>query len=183
VGYGATFSSEITLAGAYGLVTKNSMYLASGQTSTALMGVINFDVIGNKMLSGYCVQADTHKVYLLGYYNNAGTYGNYAFNTGATLANDQWTDFTTIWDRNTGRITVSWGANSYSVNGAGAGFIPDETDFYGNRNGSAIGGTSYFDNLEVRAEVSAVPEVTSTFTTLGLVASGLMLRRRSKRSR
>ena len=33
------------------------------------------------------------------------------------------------------------------------------------------------------ANLSAVPEVTSTFTMLGLISSGLLLRRRTKRSR
>ena len=180
VGYGATFTSEIAL-GAFGLVTNISMYMASGQTSVARMGLVNYDVTGLKVLSGYYVQASTHEVYLYGYSDVGGTFENNSIPTGATLANDQWTDFTTIWDRNTGRFTVSWGANSFFMDGAGAGLIPDETDFYGVRFGSTIGTTSYFDNFVVSAEgVSAVPEVTSTFSTIVFVSSGLLLRRRAK---
>ena len=42
--------------------------------------------------------------------------------------------------------------------------------------------TSIFDNVLV-TDISSVPEVSSSFTMLGLISSGLLLRRRTKRSR
>ncbi len=172
-GYGATFSS----VGAYGILANNSMYLPSGQTtSAARVGLVTYDSTGAKILGGYYVQASTSAVYLLGYYNNAGTLGNYAFNTGATLATDQWTDFTTFWNGQNGRLTVSWGANSFYVDGAGAGSIADETDFYANRNGSAIAATSYYDNLSIGA---VIPEPSSFALGLtGLAIGGWLMRNR-----
>ncbi len=171
-GYGATFAS----LGAYGLLTRNMMYLPSGQTSVARMGLVNYDTTGSKLLAGYYVQADTGAMRLLGYYNNGGTLANYAFTTGATLPFDQWTEITTFWDGQSGRLTVSWGANSFFVDGAAAGSIADETDFYGTRNGSTLAATSYFDNLSM---VVVIPEPSSLALVLtGLAIGGWLMRSR-----
>lgn len=177
-GYGTTFASLVG-AGAYGLYTENLMYLASGQTSAARMGLANFDSTGAKILSGYLVQANTGAVYLLGYYNNAGTLNNYLFSTGQTIGFDQWVNFTTTWDTTTGRFTLGWGSNSFYVDGAGAGSNAEETDFYGTRNSSTVASGAYFDNLEV-GTLSVVPEpATAALAGLGLGAMLVARRRRA----
>ena len=174
-GYGATFSSHVA-GGAIGLYSKVSMLLPGAQTSAARMGVVNFDSTGAKILGGFYVQASTRAIYMLGYYNNSGTLNNYAFNTGVTLASDQWVDFRTAWNRDTGRFTLTWGSNSFYVDGAGAGSTAEETDFYGTRNGSTLGAVSYFDNLEVGSYTVPEPS-TAGLLALGIGAMALLRRR------
>lgn len=151
-GYGSQWQAE-ALAGNRTLSVSVDMKLSSGAASTARIGVITFDDSGAKILGGFYVEQSTRRVYMLGYYNNAGTLGNFAFNTGVTLALDTWTNFVTEWDSVTGRFTVAWGANAFYVDGAGAGSNADETDLYATRNGSTVSASAYFDNLSV----SAVP--------------------------
>jgi hypothetical protein len=146
--YGAAFTAEAS-AGNNVLYTQCSMYMASGSASTERTGLVSFDSTGAKLLSGFYVQANTGIVYLLAYYNNAGTLNNYAFNTNATIGFDQWVNFSTTWNQATGRMEVFWGANGFYVDGAGAGSVADETDFYATRNGSTVANSVYFDNLEI----------------------------------
>jgi len=146
--------SQFTAAAAAGdnvLVAQTSMYMASGQTSTARQGMVTFDSTGAKILTGFYVQANTGLVYLLANYNNAGTINNFAFNTNVTIGYDQWVNFTTTWNQATGRMEVFWGANGFFVDGAASGSIADETDYYATRNGSTIASTAYFDNFAVGA--------------------------------
>jgi len=150
-GYGSTWDSLVASNGYDTLRVKTSMYLASGSASTARLGLVSFDSTGSKILSGFYVQQSTGVLYMLGYYNNAGTLNNYAFNTGVTLGFNSWVDITTTWNRATGRFEVFWGSNGFYVDGAGAGSTADETDFYVTRNGSAISTTAYFDNLSIEA--------------------------------
>jgi MYXO-CTERM domain-containing protein len=168
--YGAAFSAAAA-GGENVLYASTSMYLASGQTSTARLGMVTFDSTGAKILTGFYVQANTGIVYLLANYNNAGTIGNFAFSTNLTIGLDQWVNFTTTWNQATGRMEVFWGANGFFVDGAGAGSIADETDYYATRNGSTIASTAYFDNLEV----GAVP-APGAVALLGM--AGLIGRRR-----
>ena len=170
-GYGATWDGLVASQGYDTLQVTTSMYLGSGSTSTARLGLVNFDSTGTKILGGFYVQANTGIVYMLGYYNNAGTLNNYAFNTGVTLGYDQWTEVTTTWNRTTGRFELYWGENGFYVDGAGAGSTADETDFYVTRNGSAISTLAYFDNLRIEA----VP-APGAIALLGL--AGLTSRRR-----
>ncbi|MEY2713666.1 MAG: hypothetical protein RIT24_9 [Planctomycetota bacterium] len=172
--WGPAFGAQFTAAAAAGdnvLVAQTSMYMASGQTSTARQGMVTFDSSGTKILTGFYVQANTGLVYLLANYNNAGTINNFAFNTNITIGYDQWVNFTTTWNQATGRMEVFWGANGFFVDGAAAGSIADETDYYNTRNGSTIGSTAYFDNFAV----GAVP-APGAIALLGL--AGLTARRR-----
>ena len=169
--YGATWDSLVASQGYDTLRVTTSMYLGSGSTSAARLGLVTFDSTGTKILGGFYVQANTGILYMLGYYNNAGTLNNYAFNTGVTLGNNQWIDVTTTWNRTTGRFEVLWGANGFYVDGAGAGSSADETDFYVTRNGSTISTPAYFDNLRIEA----VP-TPGAVALLGL--AGLVGRRR-----
>ena len=151
-GYGSQWQAE-TLAGNTTLSVSVDMKLSSGSASTARIGVITFDSTGAKILGGFYVQQSTGAVLMLGYYNNAGTLNNFAFATGVSVALDTWTTFVTEWDSVTGRFTLSWGDNSFYVDGAGAGSIAEETDLYATRNGSTVSANAYFDNLSI----SAVP--------------------------
>lgn len=153
-GYGAAYEAAAN-AGEVVLTTSVDMYMASGSTSTARIGAVTFDATGAKILSGFYVQQNTGLLYMLAYYNNAGTFGNFAFNTGVQLGNNAWTTVTSTWDRWTGRTTVSWGGNSFYVDGAGIGSIADETDIYATRNGSAVAATVYFDDMLISTEVPA----------------------------
>lgn len=152
--YGAAFEAASN-AGEVVLTASVDMYVASGSTSTARTGVVTFDATGTRILSGFYVQQNTGLVYLLAYYNNAGTVNNFAFNTGVALGFNTWTTVTSTWDRWTGRLTVSWGASSFYVDGAGIGSIADETDIYATRNGSTIASTTYFDDMLITTEVPA----------------------------
>lgn len=176
-GYGTTFTSLVG-SGAYGLYTENLMFMPSGQSSVARVGLVNYDSTGSKILSGYYVQANSGAVYMLGYYDNAGTLNNFAFNTGATIGFDQWVNFSTTWDANLGRFTVAWGSNSFYVDGAGAGSTAEETDFYGTRNGSTVASLCYFDNLEV-GTLSVVPEPASAALVVLSLGGLLVVRRRN----
>jgi len=172
--WGPAFGAQFTAAAAAGdnvLVAQTSMYMASGQTSTARLGMVTFDSTGAKILTGFYVQANTGLVYLLANYNNAGTINNFAFNTNVTIGYDQWVNFTTSWNQATGRMEVFWGANGFFVDGAAAGSVADETDYYATRNGSTIASTAYFDNFAV----GAVP-APGAIALLGL--AGLTARRR-----
>jgi len=148
--YDSTWGSLVS-QGFNKLVTRNQLYIGSGSTSTARFGLVNFDSSGTKILSGYYVQANTGTLYMLGYYNNAGTLNNFAFNTGLTLGFNEWVEVTTTWDATTGRFEVFWGTNGFFVDGAGAGSSASETDFYVTRNGSTVATTAYFDNLNIEA--------------------------------
>jgi hypothetical protein len=172
--WGPNYGSAFTTAAAAGenvLYASTSMYLASAQTSTARLGMVSFDATGAKILTGFYVQANTGIVYLLANYNNAGTINNFAFNTNVTIGFDQWVNFTTTWNQATGRMEVYWGANGFFVDGAAAGSVADETDYYATRNGSTIASTAYFDNFEV----GAIP-APGAIALLGL--AGLAARRR-----
>jgi MYXO-CTERM domain-containing protein len=152
--WGPAFGAQFTAAAAAGdnvLIAQTSMYMGSGQTSTARQGMVTFDLTGTRILTGFYVQANTGIVYLLANYNNAGTINNFAFNTNATIGYDQWVDFTTTWNQSTGRMEVFWGANGFFVDGAAAGAVADETDYYNTRNGSTLSSTAYFDNFAVGA--------------------------------
>lgn len=153
-GYGSAFASAAS-AGQVVHNTSVDMFMASGNSSTARLGAVTFDDTGARILGGFYVQQNTGMVYLLAYYNNAGTVNNYAFSTNVAISYNTWTTFTTTWDRWTGRMTVSWGSNSFYVDGASIGSIADETDFYGTRNGSTIATTAYFDNLSISTSVPA----------------------------
>lgn len=169
-----SFGSQFTTAAAAGdniLVAQTSMYMASGQSSTARQGMVTFDSTGSKILTGFYVQANTGLVYLLANYNNAGTINNFAFNTNVTIGYDQWVNFTTTWNQATGRMEVFWGTNGFFVDGAATGSIADETDYYNTRNGSTVSSTVYFDNLAI----GAVPSP-GALALLGL--AGLAARRR-----
>jgi hypothetical protein len=168
--FGAAFAAEAA-AGNTTYYAQTSMYMASGQTSTARHGMVTFDSTGTKIVTGFYVQANTGLVFLLANYNNAGTINNFAFNTNITMGFDQWVTFTTTWNQTTGRMEVFWGANGFYVDGAAAGSIADECDFYNTRNGSTIGAMSYFDNLEI----GAIP-APGAVALLGL--AGLVGRRR-----
>jgi len=168
--FGSAFSAEAA-AGNNIFYAQTSMYMGSGQTSTARHGMVTFDATGSKILTGFYVQANTGLVYLLANYNNAGTINNFAFNTNITMGFDQWVTFTTTWNQTTGRMEVYWGANGFYVDGAAAGSTADECDFYNTRNASTLGATSYFDNLEI----GAVP-APGAIALLGL--AGLAGRRR-----
>ena len=146
--FGAAFASEAA-AGNNTFVAQTSMYMASGQTSTARQGMVTFDSSGTKILTGFYVQANTGLVYLLANYNNAGTINNFAFNTNVTIGFNQWVDFSMTWNQSTGRMEVFWGANGFYVDGAGAGSVADEVDYYNTRNGSTVSSTVYFDNLTI----------------------------------
>jgi len=150
--FGTQFSADAA-AGNNVLVAQTSMYMASGSTSTARQGMVAFDSTGAKILTGFYVQANTGIVYLLANYNNAGTINNFAFNTNVTIGYNQWVDFTMTWNQASGRMEVAWGANAFYVDGAGAGSVADEVDYYNTRNGSTVATTAYFDNLTI----SAVP--------------------------
>jgi len=150
--FGTQFSAEAA-AGNNIFVAQTSMYMASGSTSTARQGMVAFDSTGAKILTGFYVQANTGIVYLLANYNNAGTINNFAFNTNVTIGYNQWVDFTMTWNQASGRMEVAWGANAFYVDGAGAGSVADEVDYYNTRNGSTVATTAYFDNLTI----SAVP--------------------------
>ncbi|MFM7051315.1 MAG: hypothetical protein ACKOYN_04170 [Planctomycetota bacterium] len=169
-GFGAAFSAEAA-AGNNIFYAQTSMYMGSGQTSTARQGLVTFDATGSKILTGFYVQANTGLVYLLANYNNAGTINNFAFNTNVTIGYDQWVTFTTTWNQATGRMEVFWGANGFFVDGAAAGSVADESDYYNTRNGSTISSTAYFDNLEI----GAIP-APGAIALLGL--AGLAGRRR-----
>ena len=168
--YGAQFTAAAA-AGDAKFVAQTSMYMSTGGTSTARIGMVTFDTTGTKILTGFYVQQNTGLVYLLANYNNAGTINNFAFNTNVALAANTWTDFTTTWDSTTGRMEVFWGTNGFYVDGAGLGSIADETDLYATRNGSTIAATAYFDNLAI----GAVP-TPGAIALLGL--AGLAARRR-----
>jgi len=168
--YGSLFSAAAS-AGDNVLVAQTSMYMASGQTSTARQGMVTFDLSGSKILTGFYVQANTGLVYLLANYNNAGTINNFAFNTNVTIGYDQWVNFTTTWNQATGRMEVFWGANAFYVDGAAAGSVADETDYYNTRNASTVASTAYFDNLTI----GAVP-APGALALLGL--AGIVGRRR-----
>lgn len=148
--YGTAWSAEAA-AGNTQLVVSVDMKLNSGTASTARLGAVSYDLSGSKILGGFYVQQGTGMVYMLGYYNNAGTLNNFAFSTNVTLAYDTWTTFTTTWDSVTGRFTLSWGSNSFFVDGAGAGLVADETDFYNTRNGGTVAASATFDNLSISA--------------------------------
>jgi len=169
-GYGSQWQAEAA-AGNTKLSVSCDMYMASGSTSTARIGMVSFDSTGSKILTGYYVQANTGLVYLLANYNNAGTINNFAFNTNVTMGFDQWVTFTTTWDAVTGRMEVSWGANAFYVDGAAAGSIADETDFYATRNASTVATSATFDNLSI----SAIP-APGAIALLGV--AGLVSRRR-----
>ena len=168
--YGTAWSAEVA-AGNTQLVASVDMKLNSGAVSTSRIGMVSYDLSGSKILSGFYVQQGTGLVYMLGYYNNAGTLNNFAFNTNVALAADTWTTFTTTWDSVTGRFTCSWGANSFFVDGAGAGSVADETDFYATRNGGTVAASATFDNLSI----GAVP-APGAIALLGV--AGLVSRRR-----
>lgn len=176
--YGSTFSAQVT-AGATQHVSIVSMYLPSGSTSTARLGLITYDTTGTKILGGFYVQANTGYLYMLGYYNNAGTYNNFSFNTNNKLAYDTWSTVTTTWNPTTGRFEVFWGANGFYVDGAAAGSIADKTQFYATRNGGVTAATAYFDNLSI-GTYSPVPEPSTyaALSALGLVGFGLWRRAR-----
>jgi MYXO-CTERM domain-containing protein len=170
----AGYAAQFTAAAAAGdnvAVSQCSMYMASGSTSTERTGMVVFDATGAKILTGFYVQANTGIVYLLANYNNAGTINNFAFNTNVSIGYNQWVNFTTTWNQATGRMEVFWGANGFFVDGAAAGSVADETDFYATRNGSTVANTVYFDNLAI----GAVP-TPGALALLGL--AGLTARRR-----
>ena len=168
-GYGAAYESAAA-SGEVVLTQSVDMYMASGSTSTARIGAVTFDATGTRILTGFYVQQNTGILYMLAYYNNGGTFGNYAFNTGVQLGNNAWTTVTSTWDRWTGRTIVSWGANAFYVDGAGIGSIADETDIYGTRNGSTVAATVYFDNMLVSTEVPA-PGALSLLGLAGVAGS------------
>ena len=146
--FGTQFAADAA-AGNNVLVAQTSMYMASGSTSTARQGMVAYDNSGTKILTGFYVQANTGLVYLLANYNNAGTIGNFAFNTNVTIGFNQWVDFSMTWNQASGRMEVFWGANGFYVDGAGAGSVADEVDYYNTRNGSTVSSTVYFDNLTI----------------------------------
>ena len=146
--FGTQFAADAA-AGNNVLVAQTSMYMASGSTSTARQGMVAFDSSGTKILTGFYVQANTGFVYLLANYNNAGTINNFAFNTNVTIGFNQWVDFSMTWNQSTGRMEVFWGANGFYVDGAAAGSVADEVDYYNTRNGSTVASTVYFDNLTI----------------------------------
>lgn len=146
--YGSTFASDAA-SGMNIIVSQVDMYMASGSTSAARQGMVTFDASGAKILTGFYVQANTGMVYLLANYNNGGTINNFAFNTNVTIGYNQWVRFTTKWNQATGRMEVFWGANGFFVDGAAAGSVADETDFYNTRNNSTVSTTVFFDNLVI----------------------------------
>lgn len=165
--YGAQFDVE-RAAGNTRLYTTVEMNVARSQTSVGRIGLVNYDLTGTKILSGFYVQVNTGAVYMLGWYNNAGTQGNYAFNTGAFLTFDTWTTMSTTWDSDTGRFQVFIGSTGYYVDGAAAGATADETDFYATRNSGTIAGSALFDNLEVGTTTPA-PGALALLGVAGLV--------------
>jgi MYXO-CTERM domain-containing protein len=146
--YGTQFDVD-RAAGNTRLYTTVDMNVARAQTSIARIGVYNYDVTGTKILSGFFINVNTGIMSLVGYYNSAGTIGNYSFATTTAITFDTWTTMTTTWDSDTGRFQVFMGTAGFYVDGAGAGSTADETDFYASRNGGTIVGTALFDNLEV----------------------------------
>ena len=166
--FGTQFSAEAA-AGNNTFYAQTSMYMASGSTSTARQGMVAFDSTGAKILTGFYVQANTGIVYLLANYNNAGTINNFAFNTNTAIGYNQWVDFTMTWNQSTGRMEVFWGANGFYVDGAGAGSVADEVDYYNTRNGSTLSTTVYFDNLTIGA--IPAPGALALLGVAGLVGS------------
>ncbi len=146
--YGAQFDIE-RAAGNTRLYTTVEMTVPRAQSSVARIGIYNYDVTGTKVLSGFYINVNTGILSLVGYYNNAGTVGNYGFATTTAIAFDTVTTMTTTWDSDTGRFQVFMGSTGYFVDGAGAGSTADETDFYASRNSGTIVGTAFFDNLEI----------------------------------
>ena len=147
--YGSAFSAA-SAVGANTVVAQTKLYVPSGSTSTARQGMVTFDVTGAKILTDFYVQQNTGTVYLLANYNNAGTINNFAFNTNIAIVKDTWVEFTTTWNQATGRMEVSWAGNGFYVDGAGAGSVADETDFYNTRNASTVASTVYFDELSIQ---------------------------------
>jgi len=176
--YESTFSAQVT-AGATQHVSQVSMYLPSGSTSTARLGLVTYATQNNKILGGFFVQANTGTMYMIGYYNNAGTLNNFTFNTNAQFGYDTWNTVTTTWSPTTGRFELFWGAYGFYVDGAAAGSIAKETDFYATRNNSSTAATAYFDNLRI-GTYSPVPEPSTyaALSALGLVGFGLWRRAR-----
>jgi MYXO-CTERM domain-containing protein len=146
--YGGTFDIE-RAAGNTRLYTTVEMNVPRGQTSVGRIGVYNYDVTGEKILSGFFIQLNTGILSLVGSYNNAGSIGNYAFATTTVIAFDTWTTMTTTWDSDTGRFQVFMGSTGFFVDGAAAGSTANETDFYSTRNGGTVAGRALFDNLEI----------------------------------
>jgi hypothetical protein len=171
-GFGSAFTAEAA-AGNNVLSSSVDMYMASGQASAARQGMLAFDASGTRILTGFYVQANTGLVYLLANYNNAGTIGNFAFNTNVVMGYDQWVNFNMTWNQASGRMVVSWGANAFFVDGAAAGQVADEVDFYNTRNGSTVATTVFFDNLDI----SAVP-APGALALLGLAGVAGSRRRR-----
>ncbi|MFM1744388.1 MAG: hypothetical protein RLZZ630_325, partial [Bacteroidota bacterium] len=147
--YGSAFSAA-SAVGANTVVAQTKLYVPSGSTSTARQGMVTFDVTGAKILTGFYVQQNTGTVYLLANYNNAGTIANFTFNTNIAIVKDTWVEFTTTWNQATGRMEVFWAGNGFYVDGAGAGSVADETDFYNTRNASSVASTVYFDELSIQ---------------------------------
>lgn len=166
--FGAQFTADAA-AGSNILSASTSMYMASGSTSAARQGMVAYDSSGTKILTGFYVQANTGLVYLLANYNNAGTIGNFAFNTNVTIGYNQWVDFTMTWNQASGRMEVFWGANGFYVDGAGAGSVADEVDYYNTRNSSTVANTVYFDNLSI--STVPAPGALALLGVAGLVGS------------
>ncbi|MCX5640336.1 MAG: hypothetical protein NT059_05935 [Planctomycetota bacterium] len=167
--YGAQFDIE-RAAGNTRLYTTVEMNVPRAQSSVARIGLYNYDPTGSKILSGFYINVNTGILTLVGYYNNAGTVGNYGFTTTTAITFDTWTTMTTTWDSDTGRFQVFMGSTGFYVDGAGAGLTANQTDFYASRNGGTIVGTALFDNLEVGTTTPA-PGAMALLGVAGLVGA------------
>jgi len=170
----------------------------SSATSKNRYGLYLYDSTGTKILAGATMQNDTGQFYLLSYYSNAGTVGNYSFSSGdpGKLSRNTWYTFSMEFNKTTGRTIAGFskdgGANftSFYVDGAAAGTNPDELDTVASVNSSPAGTSSYgyYDNIHMYSETSggsaAVPEPSSlAIFGIGAYVAGIGAVRRRRREK
>jgi MYXO-CTERM domain-containing protein len=142
------------------IVCTYDFYVGGSATSTNRYGAYMYDASGAKILAGATVQNNTGQLYVVGNYNNAGTVGNYSFNTGTSgiLARNSWVTLAVTFDMVTGRFQAGFSTNGgatfslFFVDGAAAGTAVAELDLIGSVNsGTAAQGatTGYYDNINV----------------------------------
>jgi MYXO-CTERM domain-containing protein len=162
------------------ITTTYDFYVGGSATSTNRYGAYMYDASGSKILAGATVQNNTGQLYVLGNYNNAGTIGNFAFNTGTSgiLARNTWVSLIVTFDMVTGRFQAGYSTNggaSYNVffvDGAAAGTAVAELDLIGSVNsGTAAQGatTGYYDNIQVTS--SPAPGALALLGVAGLAGA------------
>lgn len=153
----------------------------TNNSSTNKFGAVIYDATQTKILAGMYVNASTGALQAISYSTSGGITGNYAYTaTGVTIARNAWQSLAMTFNKTTGvsgfywKVSGAW--TGTTIQGAAAGFNPDEFDLYQTANSSTTQGLAYYDNILISSGSGSFVPAPGAVALIGL--AGLVARRR-----